>query len=431
MKKIIAYEGPAGTGKTTRLIQSLKEHLVSEPLRDGQRVLALTFMHGARRRLHDRLSRSAGLRGRFECSTFDSFALMVCNRWKSLLNRLGLSMPGDGEFDKTCDFCGAILEQDHARRWVANGFPSIVVDEAQDLSPERLRIVKALAPRCNLLVGADEFQCLDSRLISNPAANSAVAWLRSTTTATALDFNYRTSKADLIAAARAVRNDSDVAVKNRNFNVVLTPTEKFAAEYGSNAIAWNGTRDVAIITPARKGGFCAAIVELVATKQSKKGNGPYACGWECSDVDEADLTMLTLSLPEIVSTDALLTHLGHLNGGFPGRHVAEWADRQRRISGQLQFYRSEVKRQVNRAFSMRRNYSRSRADRISVMTVHQAKNREFDGVIVVWPHTVGGDGEHKRRLLYNAITRAKKWCLVLVQGKIALESPPFRSSMCK
>lgn len=61
------------------------------------------------------------------------------------------------------------------------------------------------------------------------------------------------------------------------------------------------------------------------------------------------------------------------------------------------------------------------------MTVHQAKNREFDGVIVIWPHTVGGDAQHKRRLLYNAITRAKKWCLVLVQGKKALESPPFKS----
>ncbi len=61
------------------------------------------------------------------------------------------------------------------------------------------------------------------------------------------------------------------------------------------------------------------------------------------------------------------------------------------------------------------------------MTVHQAKNREFDGVIVIWPHTVGGDAEHKLRLLYSAITRAKRRCLVLVQGKKALESPPSTS----
>lgn len=33
--KIIAYEGPARTGKTTKLIQSLEGLLAREPLRDG------------------------------------------------------------------------------------------------------------------------------------------------------------------------------------------------------------------------------------------------------------------------------------------------------------------------------------------------------------------------------------------------------------
>lgn len=59
------------------------------------------------------------------------------------------------------------------------------------------------------------------------------------------------------------------------------------------------------------------------------------------------------------------------------------------------------------------------------MTVHQAKNREFDGVIVLWPHTVGGDAEAKRRLLYNAVTRAKLWCKVITQGEAALKKAPF------
>jgi len=421
--KIIAYEGPAGTGKTTRLINSLEGLLASEHLRDGQRVLALTFMHGSRRRLHERLSSLTGLRGRFECSTFDSFAFMVCNRWKSLLKRLGHSMPGDGEFDKTCDCCGVLVEQAHARTWITRGFPTIVVDEAQDLSPERLRIVRGLAPESNLLIAADEFQCLDDRLLPNPA----VQWLRSATTPIPLDSNYRTSKADLLAAALAVRTGSDVAVKNRNFKVVLTPKDVFAAEYVSNAIAWGGTPEVAIITPSRKGGFCAAIVALVGRRRSSKGNGPYRCGWECTDAEEVQTTMKTLALPDTVSTDGLVAHLGNLNGAFPGGPVAEWADRQRRVSGQIHFGRDEVQRHINRLFSMRRHYSHGSKGLFQAMTVHQAKNREFDGVIVIWPHTVGGDAQHKRRLLYNAVTRAKKWCLVLVQGKKALESPPFKS----
>ncbi len=60
------------------------------------------------------------------------------------------------------------------------------------------------------------------------------------------------------------------------------------------------------------------------------------------------------------------------------------------------------------------------------MGIHTAKNREFDGVIVLWPYKVGGTDDHKRRLLYNAITRAKKWVRVLVQGKGILSAPPFK-----
>lgn len=118
----------------------------------------------------------------------------------------------------------------------------------------------------------------------------------------------------------------------------------FAAEYVSNAIAWGGTPEVAIITPSRKGGFCAAIVELVARRQSSKGNGPFGCGWECTDVEEVETTMRMLALPETVSTEGLFTHLGHLTGAFPGGPVAEWADRQRRVSGQSRFERGEVQR---------------------------------------------------------------------------------------
>jgi DNA helicase IV len=59
------------------------------------------------------------------------------------------------------------------------------------------------------------------------------------------------------------------------------------------------------------------------------------------------------------------------------------------------------------------------------MTVQQAKNREFDGVVVLWPYQVGGDAEHRRRLLYNAVTRARRWCTVIVQSQNILNAPPF------
>jgi hypothetical protein len=420
---IVAYEGAAGTGKTTRLIESLNIQLARNPLKDGQRVLALTYMHGARRRLHSRLAGLPGLRGRFHCSTFDSFALTMCNRWRTLLSTLGFSFPADKEFDAICGCCGGLLEQGNVRKWIACGFPIVIVDEAQDLDARRLEIVKHLAVECSLVIAADEFQCLDCRL----GSNSAVEWLRASATPTILTFNHRTKDETLLAAAHAVRNGSNLPDANRDFKVVVTPSPALAASYVSNAIGWKRTLDVAIITPSRKGGFCAAIVETVASKASTKGNGPYRCNWECSDDDEAKTAMGMLALPERVSTQDLFTLINNLKGEFPSKPLAEWAEGQRRIKGKIHFEREELNCQIGRLFFHRGQFSNPRTRSISAMTVHQAKNREFDGVIVVWPHTVGGNGEQKRRLLYNAITRAKKWCYVLVQGKVALSSSPFKA----
>jgi superfamily I DNA/RNA helicase len=59
------------------------------------------------------------------------------------------------------------------------------------------------------------------------------------------------------------------------------------------------------------------------------------------------------------------------------------------------------------------------------MTIHQAKNREFDSVIVLWPYQVTGLSTRLRRLLYNAITRAKRQAVVVVENPNRLNKPPF------
>ena len=41
------FEGPAGSGKTTRLFQELVSTLSTRPLAENERVLALTKMHGS------------------------------------------------------------------------------------------------------------------------------------------------------------------------------------------------------------------------------------------------------------------------------------------------------------------------------------------------------------------------------------------------
>ena len=71
------FEGVAGTGKTTRLICELKQHVEKEKLNEGQKILAITFMHGSRRRLQQTLSSEESVADRFECLTIDSFAKRI------------------------------------------------------------------------------------------------------------------------------------------------------------------------------------------------------------------------------------------------------------------------------------------------------------------------------------------------------------------
>jgi DNA helicase IV len=85
----------------------------------------------------------------------------------------------------------------------------------------------------------------------------------------------------------------------------------------------------------------------------------------------------------------------------------------------------DVKIYVQRRWAAMRSARSQSRSRLLAMTVQQAKNREFDGVVVLWPYSVGGDAEQKRRLLYNALTRAKRWAAVVAQGPSVVTSSPF------
>jgi superfamily I DNA/RNA helicase len=109
------------------------------------------------------------------------------------------------------------------------------------------------------------------------------------------------------------------------------------------------------------------------------------------------------------------------------RELMRWAEHQRRVLGRTQFGAAEVRSQVHRAVQHIRAYSSLRGAGRRVMTIHQAKNREFPVVIVLWPFQVTGDPLLARRWLYNAITRAQRRAIVIVQDpqKRRLNAPPF------
>ncbi len=107
------------------------------------------------------------------------------------------------------------------------------------------------------------------------------------------------------------------------------------------------------------------------------------------------------------------------------RTAKEWIARQKRVLGVEEVTADQVRRQINRTLAARHGYAGRASAEFAAMTIQQAKNREFDHVVVIWPYTIPNDDEQKRRLLYNAITRAQRSCLVLVQAQELLDAPPF------
>src|SRR5262245_26157606 len=105
------FEGPAGSGKTTRLFEELAATLAVRPLGEQERVLALTKMHGSRRRMQGRLLPLPEIHRRFECSTTDSFAWRIVHRWRSLARAKGYTDLADDDYEAVCTCAGALLAQ--------------------------------------------------------------------------------------------------------------------------------------------------------------------------------------------------------------------------------------------------------------------------------------------------------------------------------
>lgn len=416
-----ACDGAAGHGKTHRLMQMLEQSLRAAPLAEEQRVLALTFMHGSRRRLDERLRKVHGLQGRFTCVTVDSFAWRIRQRWRSLGRYIGLPDPPVATFEAECEFAAEVLNMPTVKAWVAASFPIVLVDEAQDLTPARLDMVSALSDSVCLLLAADEFQCLDPNLRPNPVA----AWLPKVSKPETLVKAQRTKVPELLNAAIAIR-DGRAPQAQGKFRLVEGAGLPLASACLASAIAWSGGGSVAVITPSTKGGYVKETVQRVqAGPCGKNKNGPYAIRWEESEHDETERIHAAIHLPEICPLAVAVQTLTALPRSGPVQQTIDWLQRQGRTTGRKVVTRDEIFEALSRYVGLRRQRSISSSSRLVAMTVHQAKNREFDGVVVMWPYTVTGDPEQKRRLLYNAVTRARRWCTVVVQNKTMLTAAPF------
>ncbi len=132
------FEGAAGTGKTHNLVGRALELVEDGVLSEGHKLLALTFMNGARRRLDTRLGENPAFRRRFDCQTFDVFARTLAARRRSLITpALEAQVAALNEFDGPCALSARLLQYQAVQQWIARAFPLVLVDEAQDLDEYR------------------------------------------------------------------------------------------------------------------------------------------------------------------------------------------------------------------------------------------------------------------------------------------------------
>lgn len=401
-------------------MQSLSAQLEAAPLKDGQKVLALTFMHGSRHRLEQRLGQLQTLRGRTDCSTIDSFAWRLVRRWRSLVVALGYPDIESNQYERVCDAAGDLLQIKEVCGWVAASFPVLLVDEAQDLTANRLRLIEALAKGLQIFAAADEFQCLNEELRPNPACE----WLAQVCRADVLCQPKRTNVAELLDASAAIRSGQPPR-SGKLFQVQLTAKPALAGAWLSGNLCWYGKgKSVAIITPVM-GTFAKAVMTWTAKNKSKKGAGPYAISWEESEAKVANRFIAGLSLQGMNDIPSVIALLAGAGDPRIARNVTDWMDAQRRARSKENFSKEEIERVIERGFAQRRRAPNGVRRSWRGMTVHGAKNRDFDNVIVLWPAATVGSEDQKRRLLYNAVTRAKRRCLVLVQAKANLDQAPF------
>jgi superfamily I DNA/RNA helicase len=182
MKYFLLITGSAGTGKTHELAESLMGWYSQNGLLNHQKILAITRMHGSRKRVIERITEKCpGV----PCSvtTVDGFALSIINRFRKSIgfdatilphkdkyfekDELGIRADFDSIMNKTAE----LLNYDTVGAFVSNTYPFVLIDEFQDCTGSQLKFVQALRKYSALVLAADPFQALDGN-------EEATAWAK-------------------------------------------------------------------------------------------------------------------------------------------------------------------------------------------------------------------------------------------------------------
>ena len=442
MADIIGYIGQAGTGKTTSIIKKLEEIVGGVTWDKHNAVLAITFMHGARKRLGEKLYFLRKQKIKVECLTIDSFATSLLKKFRTScgitkqisivptegnerINREGLfdyEMSWDVIREKTIE----LLNLKIVRDFISLSFPIIIVDEFQDCNDRLLDFIKALERTSSkILIGADGFQSLDTQ-----ANNASLEWLKNKTSLTELSTIYRTNNAKILNTASALRSNnkmsSCVEIEKSPFALAAFKISSliYHKKWGMN------NSSLAIISPVNYENSTYVKQTIDRIQQPflfKDGTNKGA-------VRFPSVRIFHDTRKPISSSELINNSVGENIQIFSAQEIkclAQHPDSLLRQSGiriqkfmKLKGIGSLPKMEVEKFVESQQHFARSymggnKGNQKLFLTIHGAKNREFDYVIVLWPYEVNKDEIFQRKLLYNAVTRAKKEAIILTQHDIA------------
>jgi superfamily I DNA/RNA helicase len=439
MKRTVGYIGQAGTGKTTALIKNLEEILESLEWSDHHVLLAITFMHGSRKRLSQKLQNISRKGKRIECQTIDSFSIFILNRYRRFvgINKQIIISPDDSESpfindrsdsviinlayarDKVCELLSLKVVQDCIR----NTYPIIVVDEFQDCEEKLLNIIQLLSNMNILLLAADHFQNLNS----DSEDCLATAWLEKHAEIVHLGQIHRTTNSKILKSASALRGNSRVS-NGSSIMIEAVPNFNIAAFKISAKIQWSkwglNNSSIAIISPVNTGSSnfvkgCLVRLGKPFIKPNKYSLGPIFLKDDAkSDESFEDILKLapmnsqsdTISISDLRDWESI-THPIFKAAVKAAKKVCH-------LRGLLFLERYQFHELLSKYHHLHKTFRQTpRKENFIFTTIHGAKNREFDYVIILWPYESPGKSISKRKLLYNAITRARRDVLLLVQNR--------------
>lgn len=412
----ILIEGGAGAGKTHYLSSQL-ESMADELRMEAHQVIpVMSAMHGARRRLAARLQaveqacKRKSLYFSVSVTTIDAFLM-------ALVHRLNRSSPQDGapDFDSG-DFepCHRFVQDALRDRAISalcrNTFPLIVVDEFQDCRGTKLDALIALSDHVPVIAAADDFQVLE-----NTADCPAIAWATKRLKRIPLgNASRRTSQTEIVNSAQALREN--VTCVGDPVACVFTPAPALAAWQVMDFCRQNNTGNTAVLAFSTRKPFAAKTFDALRQARDKTSRmRPLHIRRVIAENDEvAAIKRRLADLPTILDTYAQPGAYGLTAADYSAfRSCAFRARRQNEA-----VTRDALIAQLKREAHFRRAFGVGTARRV-MLSIHGAKNQEWDNVVVLWSNRVfpsGSDAEYKRRLLYNAITRARSKCLVVIEG---------------